>query len=170
MKTYIIRYGVIYGLVLLIGFFISYLILGTAPENFAKSEVIGYSVMILSSISIYFATKQYKQSLGGKPMRFFQGLKIGSGVSMIGGLFFGLYNWVYIRWLQPDFLNQYLAYSEQQIRQSGAEQAVIERQLGELATYSELLQNEFLYLLIMFMTVFVIGMAFSIVTAATLKD
>jgi len=32
------------------------------------------------------------------------------------------------------------------------------------------LQNEFLYLLIMFMTVFVIGMAFSIVTAATLKD
>lgn len=170
MRNVIIRFGCYYGLALIVGFALSYLLIGTSPENFTKSEIAGYSVMVLSSISIYFATKQYKTNKDGQPMLFSDGLKVGLGVSAIGSMFFAFYNWLFVNILEPGFMQTYLQYSEQQIRNSGEDAATIEMQLQELASYSELMNSQLFYLFVMFMTVFVIGVLFTLVTAVAMKD
>lgn len=170
MGNLVVRYGCYYGLALMVGFGLSYILIGTSPENFTKSEIAGYSVMVLSSISIYFATKQYKVNKEGQPMLFSDGLKVGFGVSAIGGLFFALYNWLYVNVLEPGFLQTYLQYSEQQIRESGEDAATIDRQLQELASYSDLMNSQLFYLFVMFMTVFLIGVLFTLVTAIAMKE
>ena len=170
MTPTILRFGLLFGMALAIGFFASYLLVGTAPENYGKSEIVGYSVMIISSIAVFFAVKEFRDQRNGGQLTFLQGIGIGTSVSAIAGLCFALYNWVYITWLQPGFLKEYQAYSEQQIRQSGQSAEVIEQQLAELAQFSALMDTGIGYLAVMFATVFFIGLLFTLVTAATLKS
>lgn len=166
----IVRYGCYYGIALIIGFGLSYLLIGTSTENFTKSEIAGYSVMVLSSISIYFATKQFKANKDGQPMLLSEGLRVGISVSVIGSAFFAFYNWIYVNILEPDFLQTYMQYSEQKIRESGEDAATINTQLQELANYSELMTSQWFFLFVMFMTIFLIGALFTIVTAFAMKD
>lgn len=169
MTSTIKRYGVFYILILLFGFVLSYLILGDSQENYDKSEIVGYSIMLLASVTVFLAIKEYKTKQNNGNLSFIQGFKIGISVSAIGGLGFGLYNWVYINWLNPNFLSDYMAYSEQQIRDSGLSEAQINQQLAELAEYSDLIQHQGFNVLLMFATVFLIGLLFTVVSALALK-
>jgi uncharacterized membrane protein (DUF485 family) len=59
----IIRFGSLYGLVLVIGFYAPLLALGTTPDNFTMGEIVGYTVMFISSLAIITGIKDYKQTL-----------------------------------------------------------------------------------------------------------
>ena len=169
MTNNILKYGVIQGFILLIGFHAAHLVFGTSPENYTASEITGYTVIILSCICIYFAVRRQKETNGGH-LKFGQGLLTGLGVSAIGGFFFGLYNWVYVTWIHPSFTAEYMAYSEEKIRTSGLAQAEIDKQLAELEQYSDLMQSNAFMVVVMFFTVFLIGLLFSLVTAAIQKS
>ena len=164
-----IRYGLLYGIALGIGFFGSYLILGDTPDSFKTSEVVGYSVMLVSSIAVIFGIKEYKEKHQNGQLTFLQGFGIGSAISAIAGFIFGLYNLVYLRWLNPEFTQVYLAHSEEQIRSRGLNEEELQRQLAELASYAELISNEFMQALLMFITVFAIGVLFAAVSAAAMR-
>lgn len=169
MMIYILRYGLVYGLALGMGFFVSHLLLGNSPDNFAKGEVIGYSVMIISSLAVVFAIKDYKETRNNGQLGFLTGFSIGAAVSAIAGLLFGVYNMIYLRVLNPEFTAVYIQYSEEQILNSGAEQSVIDTQLEELARYGDLMSNDYLQSALMFLTVFLIGLLFSLVSAAAMR-
>ncbi len=164
------RYGLIQGLFLFIAFFASYFIFGDSPENYSKGEVYGYSMMILSCTAIFLAAKHYRDVQNNGVMKFGAGVGLGLGVSAIGASIFALYNWVYLTWLNPNFLSEYQTWHEAQIRTSGLSEAEINRQLAELAQSSEMMQSMSVMLVIMFLTVFFIGALFSLVTAAALKS
>lgn len=169
MLTTIQKYGLYYALTLVLGFYLSHLVLGTSPDNYTKGEIVGYSVMILSSITIYFATKAYRESTHDGKLSFWSGVKLGSGISVIGAFGFGLYNGIYIKWIHPEFIDEYIGYTEVQIRNSGLEQAVLEKQLAELDSYAQMMDSTLFYMFVMFATVLVIGFLFTLVTAAALK-
>jgi hypothetical protein len=59
----IIRFGSLYGLALVIGFYAPLLALGTTPDNFTMGEIVGYTVMFISSLAIIMGIKDYKQTL-----------------------------------------------------------------------------------------------------------
>jgi hypothetical protein len=59
----IIRFGSLYGLVLVIGFYAPLLALGTTPDNFTMGEIVGYTVMFISSLAIITGIKDYKKAL-----------------------------------------------------------------------------------------------------------
>lgn len=170
MNKAITQFGLIYGGCLVLGFYLSYLILGSEPENYTKGEIVGYSVMILSSITIYFALRQYKTERVGQPLSFWRGFGLGAGVSFIGGLIFALYNVFYINYLHPEFIDEYIAYSAQNILSSGTDAQQVQQQLAELQDYARLMESDAFYAFVMFMTVFVIGLLFSLVTAIATKD
>lgn len=164
----ILRYGLYYGLCLGAGFYLSYLLLGTSSDNYGKSEVVGYSVMVFSSITIYLAMKHYRDNVNEGYLNFTGGLKIGLGMSVIGGLAFALYNWLYLNFIHPTFMDEYYVFHSEQIRNSGESEAAIEQQLLELTKAQEMMLDGG-FLPIMFLTVFFIGTLFTLVTAAALK-
>lgn len=169
MVSVIGRFGLIYVLILASCFYLSFVVLEDTPENYDIGEIVGYSIMLLASITIFFAIKEFKEKHNNGQLGFLDGLKIGTMLSTIGGIGFGVYNWIYLTWLNPNFTTEYMAYSEQQIRSSGLSEQEINTQLAELAQYSELIQSDWFNVFLMFMTVFIIGLLFTLVSAAALK-
>lgn len=165
----IIRFGLLYGLALVISFYVSHLILGTNPDNFTIGEIVGYSVMIISSLAVVMGIKEYKHKLAPRPLGFLGALGVGLGISLIAANIFALYNWLYLEFINPTFTATYVQYTEQQIRLSGLEAAVVKQQLEELAHYADLMSNNFTQSMVMFVTVFIIGLLFSFVSAIALR-
>jgi hypothetical protein len=165
----IIRFGFLYGLALVVSFYLSHLILGTNPDNFAIGEIVGYSVMIISSLAVVMGIKEYQQKRAPAPLGFMGALGVGLGISIIASHIFALYNWLYLEFINPTFTVTYVQYSEQKIRSSGLEPVIIEQQLEELAHYADLMSNNFTQSMVMFATVFIIGLLFSLVSALALR-
>jgi len=169
MQSTILRYGIYYALILCLGFLGSYCIFGEDPENYSKSEMLGYGVMIFASIVIIFAIRASKQS-NNDQLSFPRGLGVGAGVSAIGSLAFALYNWVYVTWIHPSFLTEYMDYQKTQVLNSQLPDAVVQQQLSELVTYSEMMSNPVLMASLMFATVFVIGLMFTLAATLALRS
>ena len=165
----IIRFGLLYGLALVISFYVSHLVLGSNPDNFTKGEIVGYSVMIISSLAVVMGIKEYKQKRALAPLGFMSALGVGLGISFIASSIFALYNWFYLEFINPAFTATYIKYSDQQIRSSGLEPFIIEQQLEELARYADLMSNSFTQSAVMFATVLIIGLLFSLVSAITFR-
>lgn len=170
MSSSVVRYGLLFGAALVIGFFCSHLILGNSPDNFARGEAVGYSIMIISAIAVIYGIKDYKVSHCNGELRFLSGVAVGTGISAIASFLYAIYILVYLKFVNPEFTKTYMAWSEQQILLSGASQATIDQQLNELAAYSDFMSNDFLQAGVMFITVFIIGLLFSFVSAAAMRS
>lgn len=165
----IIRFGCIYGLALVTSFYVSHLVLGTTPDNFTRGEIVGYSMMIISSFAVIMGIKDFKQKRAPSPLGLVGALGVGLGISLIASHIFALYNWFYLEFINPTFTATYVQYSEQKIRSSNLEPMVMEQQLKELAQYADLMSNNFTQSMVMFATVFSIGFLFSLFSAVLLR-
>jgi hypothetical protein len=165
----IFRFGLFYGLALVIGSYMSHLVLGTTFDSYTTRDVIGYSVMSISSLAVIIGINDYKQKRAPAPLGFMGALGVGLGISLIASHVFALYNWIYLAFINPTFTASYVQYSEQKILSSGLEPIVLEQQLTELAQYADLMSNNFTQSMVMFATVFIIGLLFSLVSALILR-
>ncbi|MEP1447379.1 MAG: DUF4199 domain-containing protein [Paraglaciecola sp.] len=165
----IIRFGFLYGLALVISFYLSHVLLGTSPDNFTKGEIVGYSVMLISSLAVVMGIKEFKGNTAPTPLSFLAGFNVGLGISLIAASIFAAYNWVYLEFINPEFTATYIQYSEQQIRSSGLDPLSMEQQLEELAHYGELMSSHLTQSAVMFATVFIIGLLFSVVSAIAFR-
>ena len=164
MKKLIIKYGLI-GAALVVGIpLLSTAITGTGPEGFEVGEIIGYSTIIIAMLLIIVAQVSYRKEHDGL-LSFGDAFKIGLGISAIGGLAFGLYNTVYVLIIDPEFNEKYFAYT-----------MGLERGTPEFEQQFSALMNEgsFMYsvggqALLMFLTVFLIGLVVSIIGGLILQ-
>jgi len=146
---------------------LSSLFTGFGPESFGSGEIIGYSSMIVAMALIFFAVKNHRDRINEGVIGFGEAMKIGLSLSTIGGLAWGLYNFVFVTWIMPDFNEQYVAYAE------GLEvgTAAFEAKYEALMSGS----GSFMYTpiggtIVMFMTVFLIGFVISIISALVLQS
>ncbi|MCW8880634.1 MAG: DUF4199 domain-containing protein [Kangiellaceae bacterium] len=165
MQQNILKYGLISGSIIVLIPVISGWIMGTEPETFRMGEIIGYSTMILSLLLIFLAVNEYKKNNPGSFLSFGKVLLIGLGISAIAGVMFGIYNWIYVTFLEPEFMDQYFNYYIENIRNSGASQADIDSQIAKLEQEKEIFMNPFVSFMAMFVSVFGIGLNISLVSA-----
>ncbi|WP_242157063.1 DUF4199 domain-containing protein [Aestuariivivens sediminis] len=120
MKTTMIRYGIFGGLT---GFviFLSHL-------TFAKYlshtilELFGYISILLSLSFIYFAMKHYRDNVNGGIISLGKAVWIGVLISLLVGMGIGMADFIYTRFLNPNF---YVDYAQMLIAE-GREDEVFE--------------------------------------------
>lgn len=164
MKKLIIKFGSI-GSALMVGAgLITMAIFGTDDSGYALGELIGYTSILVAMLLIIVAQINYRKENEGN-LSFGEGFKIGLGISTIGGLAFGLYNAIFVLWIDPDFMRSYFAYSEKIAMTDPSFEAkyqMYEESYGVFAT-------TFGQSLLMFLTVFLIGFVVSIVGGLILQ-
>ena len=149
MKSTVIRFG-IYGFLLAFIIFLAALSFGEGLD-FSTQEVIGYLTMIASLSFIFFGIRHYRDQVNDGKISFRRAVLIGLLISALTGLGIALADFLYLSFINPDFFEEYEAI----MRNEGYK--------GEIPDYG----NGFMAM-IMFLTVMIIGLIISLISALIL--
>ncbi|MBL8298704.1 MAG: DUF4199 domain-containing protein [Rhodanobacteraceae bacterium] len=159
----LLRYGLTSGGLISVLLFAPYFLFGAKPEWMKIGEIVGYTSMLLCLTATYFAMRHEVER--GRGLRYGQALAVGVGVSAVAGLVFGLATWLFYTLVGDTLPEALITYYAEQIRGSGAPAANISAQLEELEAMRPFFYNRPLQGAVMAATVFVLGVAESLIAA-----
>jgi len=165
MKPTIFRYG-LYGafLALILGI-IQFIIFPKC--NYQIQEVIGYLTILLAMVFVFTGIRHYRNHINNGALSFGQGLKVGTLIVLIPSVFFGLFDILYAKVLNPSWANDYYNHYAEEIRKNTAPEKV-QPALDKLQSQMEMFNNPVMQFIIMFATVFVIGFIVTIISSLSL--
>lgn len=150
MKTTVIKYG-LYGLITASAIFLGVLVLGK-DLSMGTQEVLGYLSMIVSLSFVFFGIKSFRDKVNNGELSFGKAFTVGLLISLFAGIGFGIVDYIYTAFINPDFMEQYI----ETMRSQGYE--------GEIPSYSSGFMG-----FLMFATVVLIGIIISIISGLLLK-
>lgn len=166
MKNTILRYGT-YGVLVLIS--INMIVWfgwegSQQPENYSIGEVIGYMTIVLSLVFVYFGVRHFRDHVQGGHIDFWKAFRVGLLITLLPALAFGIYNYIFMEWLSPEFAESYYMTMLEQSRNQ-LSTAEYEQRLQDWEKNKEFWTNGWLQSGLMFFTVFIIGMIVSLLSA-----
>ena len=169
-----LKKGLIYGLIaggIMLAFFGSVMAVQgkdyLSPESYHLNEIVGYATMIVALSMVFFGTRHYRNHVGGGTMTFGQGFKVGSLISFIAALVFGIFTVMLFTVFIPDLGERYLEVYREMAEVGG--DPALQAQLQELEANKDLFLNPGFQGFLMFITVFMIGEVIAIISALFLK-
>lgn len=168
MKNSMLKFGLYATLILLLANVIPWAIWGTEMD-YGWGEVLGYSAMLAAMSMVFFGIRHYRDLQNGGKLSIGEGIKIGLLIALIPSLAFGLYNYVFMEFWAPEFMESYMKYS---LEQTHGEMSVaaFEAKMAEMKAESGWMLNSVFQSFVMFMTVFVIGALVAIISAVVLRN
>ena len=166
MKNTVLRYGIWSAISICILFLISSLALKNL--DFKTQEIYGYASIIVSLSFVFFGIKHFKDNNNNGLLSFGKGLLVGLLITMFASVTFGLYNVIYVEYINPDFMTEYYTHSVEQVSKtlSGDElQAKLKKMEEEKAMFAD----PFMNFSLMFLTVFMIGFIISLISSLILS-
>lgn len=166
MKKAVLKYGLMGGFFICTLFLLSWF-LGSGLD-YATQEVLGYASMIVALSVVFFGIRHYRDRLNSGALSFGTGLRIGLGISLITAILFGILDVIYVRYLNPDFMDSYYTTLLADL-ESSLPEAEYQQRVTELGAERELFSNPLVNFLIMAVTVLLIGFMISLLSALYLK-
>ena len=166
MHNTAIRHGLIIALILIL--VVSILYFAFSPQFLMDlGEVFGYATMVIAMLLVYFGIKRYRdKELNGK-ISFGQAFGMGVYIAVIGSFLYGIFEGIF--YAATDFKEIYLEFYTDKVKNSGQSPEVIQQQLQEMQQQFAMWDSPFMMGLLMFLTVFVIGVIIALASAAILR-
>ncbi len=123
-KKVILNYGLYYGLLSIIISLVMYA-LGKHLDQGIGNMVLGFVVMI---VFIVLAIKKFKFDSGGF-LSWGQAIKIGVGTVVVGVIIVIIYQQIFVNFIEPDFIEQVNAKTQQTLLDRGLTEEQIEAQM-----------------------------------------
>src|SRR5918993_5047207 len=102
--------------------------------GFEKGMILGYTTIVASFLLVFFGIRSYRDQMPGGTLTFGRAFQVGILITLIScACYVATWEVVYFK-LKPGFTDQYMAYSLEQVRKSGAspeEVAATERRIQE---------------------------------------
>jgi hypothetical protein len=165
MKQIVYRYALMAsGLLCVLGLLNWFLI--AKPLGYHASEIMGYFSMIVSLSLIYFAIRYYKHEHAQEGLLSFgQGFRIGILITLITSALFFVYSVIYF----TVYGDEFRAWAEAHFKQTFSTEEYQEY-LAQVAQMSPLYESALFQGMVMFMTVFFIGLIITLISSTILKD
>ncbi len=165
MKNTVLRYGTWSALSIFILFIISSLLLKNL--DFTTQEIYGYASIVVSLLFVFFGIKHFRDTKNHGILSIGKGLVIGLIITLFASITFGIYNVVYVEYIDPNFMTDYYNHSVEQVSKtlSGAE---LQAKLKQMEDEKNLFANPFMNFSLMFLTVFMIGLIISLISTLIL--
>ncbi|MBV8897687.1 MAG: DUF4199 domain-containing protein [Acidobacteriaceae bacterium] len=167
MKKTILTFGLISGALC------SLMMAATVPFEdrigFSRAEVVGYTVIVLSFLLVFFGVKSYRDNIGQGGITFAKAFGIGISITLITCVCY-VVTWeiLYFNFLH-DFMDKYAAYMVQKAKTSGASPAALQAQVQQLQKYKQLYENPLFNAAVTFIEPFPIGLVVTLLSAAVLR-
>ncbi len=167
MKQTIFRYG-FYSSLVLVGIGLISLLFMSKSASYGTQEVIGYLAIFLSMIFIFLGISHYRDHVNEGTLNFGEGLKVGVLILLIPSVLFGLFDVLYTEVINPSWKNEYFNHYLEQMK-SSVPAAEFEAERRKLEAQKEMFGSPMMQFLIMFLTVFVIGLIVAIISSLALR-
>jgi hypothetical protein len=167
MKKTILVFGLISGAIS------SLMMIATMPFadriGFDKGESIGYTIIVLSFLLVFFGIRSYRDNVAGGQISFAKGFAVGISITLISCACYVI-TWevLYFHFL-PGFMDKYGAYMVQKLQASGASAEAVHAKVQELKEYKQMYDNPLVNAAITFIEPFPIGLLVTLISAAVLR-
>jgi uncharacterized protein DUF4199 len=168
MKKVVLRYGLWSGAILIA---LSAVMLPcmNGTVDFDHGEVLGYTVMVLAFLMVFFGVKSYRDNVGAGAISFGKAFKVGLLITLITcAMYVIAWEIAYFNFF-PDFLDKYSAHVLAKMRAAGESEAAIRETTAKMATMAKYYDNLLFNVGITFMEIFPVGLIVTLVTAAILR-
>jgi hypothetical protein len=167
MKKTVLTFGLISGAVS------AATMLATLPfankVGFDKGEILGYTVIVLSALLIFFGIRSYRENAGGGRLTFGRGFAVGILITLISSAcYVGVWEIVYFK-LMPDFAEKYAAHMVENAKSSGASQQKIAETEQKAKDFKQMYDNPAINVAMTFMEVFPVGLVVTLISAGILR-
>ena len=130
---------------LIAGVLVSAMMAATLPfqdENgFNHSLFVGYAVMVLAFLLIYFGVRSYRDNVGNGRVGFGRALAVGALIGVIASVcYVATWEVMYFKFM-PDFMTRYGAHELEKARAEGASEAELVQKKIELDDFERKYQN-----------------------------
>ncbi len=166
MKKIVLRFGLYSAITIVTLFFLSWSLFGN-NENYTVKEVFGYASMVIALLFVFFGIKQYRDRVNQGLLSFGKGLQVGILIVLMASIAFGLFDLLYITVLNPEFLDTYFNFQISQLQHS-LPPAEFESKRKELEAAKRMMENPIVNFLLMFATVFIIGVIVTVISSLLL--
>ncbi len=169
MKRIVLTFGLISGAILAAMTAVMLPLCMSGVIDFDKSEVVGYTSMVLAFLLVFFGIRSHRENGGGGAITFGKAFTVGIVITLISCAVYVI-SWeiVYFNFV-PDFADRYAAHMIEEMRADGATEAAIQAKTREMARFQQLYANPFINVGITFMEVFPVGLVVTLVSAAILR-
>ncbi len=122
MKYTVFKYGT-YGILTGLVVFLLHLVLGIGANlDYSTNEILGYISIFLSLSFIFFGVKHYRDQINNGMVSLKQAIVIGLAISICVGVGIGLADFIYTKFINPDFFKDY----EQMLINQGRANEILE--------------------------------------------
>ena len=167
MKNIVLKHG-LYATSVVVGIPLLVWVFTPGEPNYDLGEIIGYATMILCMAFVFLGIREHRDHQLNGTISFWQALKLGMSIALIPSLAFGIYDLLYVAYLDPDFYDAYYSQYVADLK-SSLSQDDFEKALTEIEAQKELFTNPVMQFLVMFLTVFLIGFVVSLLSSLVLK-
>lgn len=165
MKT-ILKYSAYASLLMAILFGLDNVIF--SDTNYSGREVYGYLSILIALSFIFFGVKAYRNIECEGSISFFKALFVGLLISVLPAILFGIYNVIYMEYIDPGFAESYYqsTIDQMKIDYSGEE---LGNKLAEMESSKELFMSPMFNFFLMTLTVFLVGVLVTVISAVSLR-
>lgn len=137
--------------------------------GFDKGEILGYTVIVLSALLVFFGVRSYRENVGGGHLTFGRGFAVGILITLISSAcYVGTWEIVYYK-LMPGFAEKYAAHMVERAKASGASQQKIDEMQQKAKQFKQMYDNPVNNVALTFMEVFPIGLGVTLLSAGILR-
>ena len=167
MKKTVLTFGLIGGVI------ISLLMLATLPFaeqiGFEKAEFVGYTVMILSFLMVFFGIRSYRENVGDGTISFGRAFAVGCLITLVISVCYVLTWQVMYFKLMPNFVNDYAHYLVEKMRASGASQETINAKIEQMRQFKEMYDKPWINAAITLIEPLPVGLVISLISSLLLR-
>jgi hypothetical protein len=167
MKKVVLTFGLISGV--LSAAMMSANVLFIDTIGFDRGVVVGYTVIVISFLFVYFGIRSYRDDVLGGRISFAKGFQAGILITLVS-CFFYVAAWLVVNYnFIPDFADKYAVYVVEDQRAKGASQAEIDKTVAEVERMKVMLANPFINAALTFTEPFPVGLLITLISATVLR-
>ncbi len=168
MKNIILKYGLYSGAVSA-----ALMVLMALHFNRTRSceggEIYGYGGMILSMLFVYLGVRVFRERERNGSITFGEAFKVGGLIALISCVCYVVV-WMFVyKFIMPDFLDMYIAFSMDKMKADGAEQTAIQKATEQMNQYKILYANPFYRAGLTFIEPLPVALLMSLISAVILR-
>jgi uncharacterized protein DUF4199 len=169
MTAFIVRYGIIAGLI--IGIPMLWRMLAAKPgEVPVVGMLLTYLVMVVALTAVFIGIKAYRDKVLGGVIRFLPALGLGVGISAVASLVYVVCWEISSAFSSFDFIAFYKAYIIDAAKATNPTPEAMQKAIAEAEEFAVMYKNPLYRLPMTFIEMFPVGILVSLISAAILRN